>query len=186
MWIFTAIIVLLVIWVAVTYNGFVSLRNRARNAWADIDVQLKRRHDLVPNLVSTVQGYASHEKSTLEDIARLRARAVGLRSVEDLEGTEAELAGAIKSLFAVAESYPDLRADKNFRDLQSQLAEIENNIQYARRYYNAVVRDMNTRREVFPPNIIASIFNFEKLPYFQVGDDERNPVDTSFNQGQQP
>ena len=181
MWILILIIIAVFAWAIAAFNVLVSLRNRSRNAWADIDVQLKRRHDLVPNLVATVQGYASHEKSTLEDIANLRTKAMSLQKVEDLDGAESNLAGAIKSLFAVAESYPNLRADENFRQLQAQLAEIENNIQYARRYYNAVVRDMNTRREVFPSSIVAGAFGFEKLPYFQAEDDERNPVDARFD-----
>ncbi|MHB1457340.1 MAG: LemA family protein [Armatimonadota bacterium] len=180
MWILILIIIAVLAWAIAAFNVLVSLRNRSRNAWADIDVQLKRRHDLVPNLVATVQGYAVHEKSTLEDIANLRTKAMSLQKVEELDRAESNLSGAIKSLFAVAESYPNLRADENFRQLQAQLAEIENNIQYARRYYNAVVRDMNTRREIFPSSIIAGTFGFEKLPYFQADDDERNPVDTRF------
>lgn len=180
MWIPVLAVSLVLVWAIAAFNVLVSLRNRSRNAWADIDVQLKRRYDLVPNLVATVQGYAAHEMSTLEEIANLRAKAMSLQKVEDLDGAESNLAGAIKSLFAVAESYPNLRADENFRQLQAQLAEIENNIQYARRYYNAVVRDMNTRREVFPSSLIAGTFGFEKLPYFQADDDERNPVDVGF------
>jgi len=172
--------VFVITYTAITYNKLVSLRNRARNAWADIDVHLKRRHDLVPNLVATVKGYASHEKSVFEDVARLRSRAMEVSQVEERAGTEGELATAIKSLFAVAESYPDLRADRNFRQLQSQLAEIEDKIQYARRYYNAVVRDMNTMREMFPSSLIAGAFNFERLPYFQAEGDEREPVRTDF------
>jgi LemA protein len=174
---------IIIAYVAITYNKLVSLRNRARNAWADIDVHLKRRHDLVPNLVATVKGYASHEKSVFEDVARLRARAMEISQVEERAGTEGELATAIKSLFAVAESYPDLRADRNFQQLQSQLAEIEDKIQYARRYYNAVVRDMNTMREMFPSSLVAGTFNFGRLPYFQAEGDEREPVRTDFQGG---
>jgi LemA protein len=177
MWVLISIASLLVVYIAVTYNSFVSLRNRARNAWADIDVELKRRHDLVPNLVAAVQGYAAHEKGVFEDVSNLRARAMALDKADDRGAAEADLSGAIKSIFAVAESYPQLRADQNFRNLQSQLAEIEDHIQYARRYYNAVVRDINTKREVFPSNLIGSLFGFERLPYFQVEDDDRNPVD---------
>jgi len=183
MWIYILICGLLVAYLIWTYNFFASLRNRARNAWADIDVELKRRHDLVPNLVATVQGYAAHEKSTLEDVARLRARATELSAVADRSDAETQLASSIKSLFAISESYPDLRADQNFRDLQTQLATIEDHIQYARRYYNAVVRDMNTKCETFPSGIIGGWFGFGRLPYFQVADEDREPVDLRRTQG---
>lgn len=183
MWIFILLAGFILAYLIATFNTFVSLRNRARNAWADIDVQLKRRHDLVPNLVATVQGYAAHEKGVLEDVARLRARAMELDKREDRSVTEAELAGSIRTLFAVAESYPELRADRNFRDLQKQLTEIEDHIQYARRYYNAVVRDMNIKCEVFPSNLIASVFGFSPLPYFQIEEDEREPVDIKTTKG---
>jgi len=176
MWVTTAVIAIIVTYVIVTYNAFVWLRNRARNAWADIDVQLKRRHDLVPNLVETVKGYAAHEKGVFEDVARLRARAAELEKMHERGEAEADLAGAIRSLFAVAESYPELRADRNFRDLQAQLAEIEDHIQYARRYYNAVVRDLNTKREIFPSSLVGGLFGVQPLPYFQAEDDEREPV----------
>lgn len=175
-----AVLALILIYAVWAFNGLVSLRARARSAWADIDVQLKRRHDLVPNLVTTVQGYASHEKAVLEDVARFRSQAMEARSTPDIAGKEDGLTVAIKSLFAVAESYPNLRADANFRQLQTQLTEIEDNIQYARRYYNAVVRDLNTRCEAFPSNIIASLFGFHRLPYFEAGADERNPADVKF------
>jgi len=176
MWIAVILIGIVVLYVVVTFNSFISLRNRSRNAWADIDVQLKRRHDLVPNLVAVVQGYASHEKSIFEDVARLRSRAMGLQNTEERAGTESQLAGAIKSIFAVAEAYPDLKADKNFRELQAQLAEVEDHIQYARRYYNAVVRDLNTKREMFPSSVIAGMAGVQPLPYFQVADEEREAV----------
>ncbi|MBI2842424.1 MAG: LemA family protein [Armatimonadetes bacterium] len=183
MWIVILLIAIVVGYLVITYNSFISLRNRTRNAWADIDVQLKRRHDLVPNLVEAVKGYATHEKAVLEDVARLRAGAMGVDQVEEREGTETELAGAIKTLFAVAESYPELRADSNFRQLQSQLSEIEEHIQYARRYYNAVVRDMNTKREVFPSNLVAAWFSFDRLPYFQAEEDERAAVKVTMTGG---
>lgn len=177
MFIYLAVVAIVIAYIIVSYNGFISLKNRARNAWSDIDVQLKQRHDLVPNLVSTVQGYASHEKAVLEDVTRLRSQAMQMQSTQQRGNAEGELSNAIKSIFAISESYPDLRADKNFRDLQTQLTEIENNIQYARRYYNAVVRDFNTKCEMFPSNLIASFFNFSRLPYFQVDAMEREPVD---------
>ncbi|HEY3297738.1 MAG TPA: LemA family protein [Armatimonadota bacterium] len=181
MWIYIAFLALIVGYVVVTYNAFIGLRIRGRNAWADIDVQLKRRHDLVPNLVATVEGYAAHEKGVFENVTRLRSQAMGLQGAEQTADTEAQLSTAIKSIFAVAESYPALKADQNFRDLQTQLAEIENNIQSARRYYNAVVRDFNTKRELFPSNIIGGIFGFGRLPYFQIDDDERQPVSAKFS-----
>lgn len=180
MWIFIGFFALIVGYIAATYNALVGLRVRARNAWADIDVQLKRRHDLVPNLVAVVQGYASHEKSVLEDVTRLRVKASDLKGAEQSADTEAQLSTAIKSLFAVAESYPDLRADQGFRDLQTQLTQIEDTIQSARRYYNAVVRDSNTKVEMFPSNLIAGVFGFGRLPYFQAEGDDRNPVSTEF------
>ena len=184
MWILILVVAFIVAYAAAAYNGFIALRNRAKNAWADIDVQLKRRHDLVPNLVTTVQGYASHEKSVFEDVARLRSQAMGLEKLEDRGEAEAGFSGAIKSLFAVAEGYPALKADQNFRNLQSQLAEVEDHIQYARRYYNAVVRDMNTKCEVFPSSIIAGMFSFGRLPYFQVEADEQKPVMVDMGGGQ--
>lgn len=174
------------VWLVVIYNRLVGLRVRARNAWADIDVQLKRRHDLVPNLVEVVRGYAEHEKAIFEDVARLRAEALQSGGPAGSEGPEARLQSGIRSLFAVAENYPQLRADQNFRKLQSQLADVENNIQYARRYYNAVVRDMNTSVEVVPSNIVAGLFGFRRLEYFQVADDERAPVNVQMSSGGAP
>jgi LemA protein len=174
----------LVAWALVIYNRLVALRVRASNSWADIDVQLKRRFDLVPNLVAAVQGYAAHEKAVFEDVAKLRAQAAQSPGPADREAPESGLSSAIKTLFAIAENYPDLRADQNFRQLQTQLAEIENNIQHARRYYNAVVRDMNTAVQTVPSNLIAALFGFRRLDYFQAGDAEREPV--SVDMGDKP
>ncbi|MEI6914365.1 MAG: LemA family protein [Armatimonadota bacterium] len=171
-----AVPVALLVGVIVLYNRLVSLRVRSSNAWADIDVQLKRRHDLVPNLIATVQGYASHEKSIFEDVARLRSEALNASDPGQADSAEGQLTGGIKSLFAIAENYPDLKADQGFRKLQDQLAEVENNIQYARRYYNAVVRDLNTAVETVPSNCIAGIFGFRRLVYFQANEDERQNV----------
>jgi LemA protein len=184
MWLGIALIAIVVVFVVLTYNGFVSLKNRARNAWSDIDVQLKRRYDLVPNLVETVKGYASHEKGIFENVARLRSNAMQAEGTGNRSGAaETEFAGAIKTLFAVAESYPDLRADQNFRDLQAQLAEVEDNIQYARRYYNAVVRDFITKCELFPSSMIGNWFGFKPMQYFQAGDEERGSVKVDFGGG---
>lgn len=176
-WLTIAVAGVIVGWVIAVYNRLVSLRVRARNAWADVDVQLKRRYDLVPNLVAVVQGYASHEKSLLEDIARLRSEAIAADGPAVREAPDGQLTGALRSLFALAEAYPELRADASFRKLQEQLADIEDNLQYARRYYNAVVRDMNTATEVFPQNIVAAVFGFRRLPYFQAGEEERRAVE---------
>ncbi|MDO8682729.1 MAG: LemA family protein [Armatimonadota bacterium] len=176
-----AAIGLIVIWVVATYNGFVTLRNRANNAWADIDVQLKRRHDLVPNLVETVKGYAGHEKGVLENVTKFRSMAMQAQSAEERAESENMLTAALKTLFAVAENYPQLKADQNFRDLQAQLAELEDQIQMARRYYNAIVRDLNTKREMFPSNIIANMFGFTQMEYFQIeNEEEREPVQVKF------
>jgi len=168
-------------YVVAMYNGFVSLRNRARNAWADIDVQLKRRHDLIPNLVETVKGYAGHESKVFEEVARLRSAAMGSQTAEERAGTESMLTQALKTLFAVAEAYPQLKADQNFRELQGQLAEIEDQIQLSRRYYNAVVRDLNMKRELFPSSLIANWFKIEPMEYFQIEEEEeREPVEVKF------
>ncbi|MDH7601803.1 MAG: LemA family protein [Armatimonadota bacterium] len=176
MWLALIILCAAVGYAVVTYNSLIALRNRARDAWSDIDVQLKRRHDLIPNLVAVVQGYATHEKTVFEDVARLRAKAMELQSGVQRADAEDQLSTVIKSLFAVAESYPELKADKNFRQLQSELAEVEDHIQYARRYYNAVVRDLNTKCETFPSGLIASLFGIGKLPYFQADEESRQPV----------
>lgn len=180
MYIYGIIVAIVIVYIIVTYNAFISLRNRASNAWSDIDVQLKKRHDLVPNLVATVQGYASHEKNVFEDVANLRSQAMQAQSARKRSDYEGELSEAIKSIFAISESYPELKADKNFCELQTQLSEIENSIQYSRRYYNAVVRDMNTKCEAFPSSLLASWLGFHKLPYFQVEAMEREAVEAKF------
>ena len=181
MWLIpVAIVAVAVLWVIATYNGFISLRNRANNAWADIDVQLKRRHDLVPNLVETVKGYAGHEKSVLEDVTKFRSMAMQAQSTGDKAESENMLSQALKSLFAVAEAYPELKADQNFRELQTQLSELEDQIQMARRYYNAVVRDLNTKREMFPSNIIANMCGIQQMPYFEIKEEERENVQVKF------
>jgi LemA protein len=181
MWLIpVAVVAILVLYVIGTYNGFISLRNRATNAWADIDVQLKRRHDLVPNLVETVKGYAGHEKSVLENVTKFRSMAMQAQSTGDKAESENMLTQALKSLFAVAEAYPQLKADQNFRELQTQLSALEDQIQMARRYYNAVVRDLNTKREMFPSNIIANMFGIQQMQYFEIQDEERENVEVKF------
>jgi LemA protein len=167
------IVVLILIGAAVLilagmYNSLVQLRVRADSAWSDIDVQLKRRHDLIPNLVETVKGYAAHEKGTFENVAKFRSMAMQATTPADKAQAETQLTGALKSLFAVAESYPELRASEQFTALQGSLNSIEDNIQNARRYYNAVVRDFNTRVQSFPTNIIAGIFGFHTRQFFEM------------------
>jgi len=165
------------------YNKLIRLKNTVRSSWSDIDVQLKKRYDLVPNLVETVKGYASHERSLFEKVTE--ARTVAMRSSSPAEKAKAEniLTETLKSLFAVAEAYPDLKANANFQQLQSQLKELEDNIEYARRYYNAVVRDYNILTESVPSNIIASIFKFVKEEFFELEapEVERKPVKVSFS-----
>jgi LemA protein len=163
------------------YNKLVSLKNRVLEAWSGIDVQLKRRYDLIPNLVNTVKGYAAHESGTLEKVIQARNQAMtasGSGTINDQVQAENMLAGTLKSLFALAENYPDLKANASFLDLQNKLSDIEENLQNARRYYNALVRDNNTAVESFPSNIIAGSFNFEKFDFFEIENNtERdNPV----------
>ncbi|MGH7448124.1 MAG: LemA family protein [Longimicrobiales bacterium] len=164
----------------VIYNGLVQLKVRAESAWSDIDVQLKRRHDLVPNLVETVRGYASHEQGTLEAVVNARSRAMGAQGPASRAEAENMLSGALKSLFALAESYPQLRAAENFGQLQQQLAGIEDAIQNARRYYNAVVRDLNTKIQQFPSNVIARSFGFREREFFEIGAGESAVPRVSF------
>jgi LemA protein len=171
------VIALAVIAVAVIgiYNSLVRLNVQTNNAWADIDVQLKRRTDLVPNVVETVKGYASHERQTLEAVINARNRAVSVQAAGPAERAQAEgaLTGALRGLFALAESYPQLRAAENFGQLQGTLSQIEDAIQNARRYYNAVVRDLNTRVQQFPSNIVAGMFGFKNREFFELPDTER-------------
>ncbi|HTK94154.1 MAG TPA: LemA family protein [Terriglobales bacterium] len=182
-----ALIIILVLIIAVgviiagMYNGLVQLRVRADNAWSDIDVQLKRRHDLIPNLVETVKGYAAHEKGTFENVAKFRSQAMQATGPADKAAAEGQLTMALKSLFAVAEQYPQLQASGQFQSLQNALQEVENTLQESRRYYNAVVRDLNTKIASFPSNIIAGMFGFQPRQFFQVDDaSERQNVAVKF------
>lgn len=175
------VLVLLVLWAVFSYNAFVRLVNRGKEAWADIDVQLKRRYDLIPNLVQTVKGYALHESQVFENITKARATAMGAGSIEDKGKAENILTGALKSLFAVSEAYPDLKANQNFMKLQDELSDTENKIQAARRFYNTVVRDLNTKFESFPSNIIAEFFKFAKMEFFELDEEAaRKPVEVKF------
>jgi LemA protein len=157
------------IFLGVMYNNLVGLRVRADSSWSDIDVQLKRRHDLIPNLVETVKGYAGHEKSTFENVTKFRSMAMQATGPAERAEAEGQLSTALKSLFAVAENYPQLRASENFSSLQKSLAEIEDNVQNARRYYNAVVRDLNTAIQSFPSNLVAGMFGFQQKAFFELG-----------------
>ena len=178
------ILVILIVIVVVLigmYNSLVQLRVRADSAWSDIDVQLKRRHDLIPNLVETVKGYAAHEKGTFENIAKFRSQAMQATTPADKAQAEGQLSGALKSLFAVAENYPQLQASQEFTMLQSQLSQTEDNIQNSRRYYNAVVRDLNTKIQSFPTNILAGMFGFQQRQFFEVSaPEERENVAVKF------
>jgi len=176
------IVAVVVLWVIVVFNSFIRLINRAKEAWADIDVQLKRRYDLIPNLIESVKGYVAHEKETLQKVTEARTIAMGAGSIAEQGQAENMLTGALKSLFAVSENYPDLKANQNFLDLQNELSDTENKIQAARRFYNANVRDLNTKIETFPPNVIAKMFNFKQREFFELedGSEEREPVKVGF------
>lgn len=180
-YILLAIVAVLVLWAAFSYNGFIRLINRSKEAWADIDVQLKRRYDLIPNLINTVKGYADHEKGTLEKITDARAKAMSAPSLEEKGQAENVLTGALRSLFAVAENYPDLKANQNFLELQRELSDTENKIQASRRFYNTNVMSLNTKVESFPSNVVAKIFSFEKMAFFELEEDAaKDPVKVSF------
>lgn len=159
---------LIILWVILTYNRLITLRNRAKEAWADIDVQLKRRYNLIPNLVEAVKGYASHEKGVFEKVTEARTKAMGAQTVKEHSQAENMLSGTLKSLFAVAENYPELKASVNFLELQRELRDAEDKIQAARRFYNTNVRDLNIKIEVFPANIVANIFKFARMEFFEV------------------
>jgi LemA protein len=179
--VFLVIVVVVIGVVIAAYNGLVQLRVRADSSWSDIDVQLKRRHDLIPNLVETVKGYAAHEKGTFEDIAKYRSMAMQATTPAERGAAEGQLTTALKSLFAVAENYPQLRASEQFMSLQSSLQEVESTIQDARRYYNAVVRDYNTKLQSFPTNILGNMFGFQQKQFFQLDTPaERAPVAVKF------
>lgn len=158
----------IIVWIIFIYNLFIRDKNLIKEAWSGIDVQLKRRHNLVPNLVESVKGYSQHERNLLEDITRKRSEAAKVESIKDKAPAESDLSGMLKNLFIVAENYPDLKASQNFLDLQNQLVEIEDQLQYARRYYNGAVRNYNIRVESFPSNIIARIFDFKQDNFFEI------------------
>jgi LemA protein len=185
LYVLIGIVVVVGLWLAFAYNGFVRLINRSKEAWADIDVQLKRRYDLIPNLINTVKGYAEHEQGVLERVTKARADAISAEQTGDPAKTaEAEniLTGALRSVFAVAENYPDLKANENFLELQRELSDTENKIQAARRFYNGNVRDLNIKIESVPSNIVASLFKFKPRDFFELeeGSVEKEVVEVNF------
>jgi len=176
-----AVIAIIVLWIIGAFNGLVVLKNRAKEALSDIDVQTKRRYDLIPNLVETVKGYASHEKQVFEKVTQARASAMSAQGMAAKAGAENMLSDTLKSLFAVAENYPDLKASTNFLELQRELTDTEDKIQASRRFYNTNVRDLNIKIEIFPDNIIASIFGFKQMELFQTTNEaEKQPVSVKF------
>ncbi len=175
------IIAILVLWVIAVFNSLVRMRQRVKEAWADIDVQLKRRYDLIPNLVETVKGYAAHEREVLENVIKARSAAMGAHTVGEHGQAENMLSGALKNLFALAEAYPNLRASENFAKLQDELSDTENKIQSARRFYNTNVMELNTKIEQVPANLVARQFGFRKEQFFEIGlATEREPVKVNF------
>ncbi len=179
-WIIVALVVVVLGYVLITYNGFVAMRNRIENAWAQIDVQLKRRYDLIPNLVETVKGYASHEKETLDAVVKARNVAMAADGPQDQAAAENLISGALKSVFALSEAYPDLKANQNFLNLQEELTATEGRIAYARQFYNDTVFRYNTKVQTVPSNLVANAFNFDERQYFEVDDAARGDVTVDF------
>jgi len=180
LWILIGIVIVIALWLMAIYNGLIKLKNRTDEAWSDIDVQLKRRYDLIPNLISTVKGYAQHEKSLFEKVTQARTAAMGAQGPVDKSQAENMLSGTLKSLFAVSENYPDLKANENFLELQRELSDTENKIQASRRFYNGNVRDFNIKIEVFPNNLVAGMLNFTKRDFFEIEGEEKEPVKAEF------
>jgi len=175
------IVVLIALWAIGAYNYFIRLVNRTKEAWADIDVQLKRRYDLIPNLVSTVQGYAAHEKDTFAKVTEMRTSAMSAQGIGEKGKAENMLTDALKSLFAVSENYPDLKANQNFLELQRELSDTENKIQAARRFYNTNVRDLNTALQTFPNNLVGNTFGFKEREFFELEEEAaKDPVEVKF------
>ncbi len=177
------IVVLLVLYVIFTYNRLITYKNRAEEAWSDIDVQLKRRHDLIPNLVDTVKGYAKHEREVFQNVTEARTSAMNAKEngdPEEIRKAENQLKNTLKSLFAVSEDYPDLKASENFKELQRELTDTENKIQAARRFYNRNAKALNIKIQKFPANMVANIFNFDERKFFEADEEEKQNVDVSF------
>lgn len=173
-------VALIALWFIGAYNGLIKLRNRAQEAWSDIDVQLKRRYDLIPNLVETVKGYVEHEKQTLESVTKARTMAMNATGVHAKGEAENMLSETLKSIFALSEAYPDLKANQNFLKLQDELSDTENKIQASRRFYNTNVRDFNTKLEMFPTNIAGNMLGFKKFEFFEAQAEEKENVKVSF------
>ncbi|EKE25113.1 MAG: LemA-like protein [uncultured bacterium] len=174
------VVAVLMLGVIGIYNSLVRLKNRVDEAWSDIDVQLKRRYDLIPNLINTVKGYASHEKELLEKITQARTAAMGAQTPGEKQDAENALSGTLKSLFAVSENYPDLKANQNFLELQRELTDTEDKIQASRRFYNGNVRDLNTKIETFPTNFLAGMLNFTKREFFVAEESEKENIKVQF------
>jgi LemA protein len=174
------VIGVIALWFVGTYNGLIRLKNRVDEAWSDIDVQLKRRYDLIPNLVNTVKGYATHEKELFEKVTEARTRAMNAGTTADKAEAENMLSGTLKTLFAVSENYPDLKANTNFLELQRELSDTENKIQASRRFFNGNVMEYNTKIQVFPTNMFAGMLNFVKRDFFEIEGAEREPVKVAF------
>jgi LemA protein len=180
-WILLGLLVVVGFWLIAVYNGLIRLRNQTDEAWADIDVQLKRRYDLIPNLVETVKGYAKHERELFEKVTQARTAAMGAQGIAEKGQAENMLAGTLKSLFAVAENYPELKANENFLKLQDELSDTENKIQAARRFYNGNVRDFNTKIQVFPNNMLSGMMGFKQYEFFELQEEAaKEPVKVSF------
>lgn len=175
-----ALVVLVGIWLIAIYNGLIKLKNRVDEAWSDISVQLKRRHDLIPNLVNTVKGYAAHERELFEKVTQARTLAMGAKNPHDQAEAENMLSGTLKSLFAVAEAYPDLKANQNFLELQRELTDTEDKIQASRRFYNGNVRDFNTKIQVFPNNLISGMLGFKQYEFFETSAEEKELPEVKF------
>lgn len=180
LYIVLGVVAVIAFWFIAVYNGLITLRNRTDEAWSDIDVQLKRRHDLIPNLVNTVKGYATHERELFENVTQARAAAMGAKSPEESAKAENQLTAALKTLFAVAENYPELRASENFSKLQDELSDTENKIQASRRFYNGNVRDFNTKLQKFPTNLVAGMLGFKKYEFFEIEQMERETPEVKF------
>lgn len=181
LWIVIIAATAIVFWFVGVYNGLIKLRNRADEAWSDIDVQLKRRYDLIPNLVETVKGYATHERELFEKVTQARTRAMEAKNPKEQGEAENMLSGTLKTLFAVAENYPDLKANQNFAKLQDELSDTENKIQASRRFYNGNVRDFNTKLQVFPTNLVAGMLGFKAREFFEIEEAaERKNVEVKF------
>ncbi len=180
LYIILGLIILIVGWLLLTYNGLVSLRNRVKEAWSEIDVQLKRRSSLIPNLVETVKGYAKHEKSVFENVTKARSALISAGSLSDKAKANDQLSGALKSLFAVAEAYPELKASENFKELQEELSDTETKVAASRQFYNTNVLDLNNTLEQFPSSIIGNMFGFQKEAFFEATEEEKKDIEVKF------